>query len=206
MIAVSSFRPFGQDEESDSNALKAKQSWDEVFDSIYYLNAQEPELENDKTWFVGNDDYPTIKQLCNWCAAQTDWACIVNSDIVVSAAINQVLERAKKVFAWAVVSYRWQPKNGSYAVTDNGLDFFAAIPTLWKRAYDQVPEQLRIGHQTWDTWMIGFFNKNARYHFYNITSYRCIFHPIHGGRRFVHDVGGALQGTHGFYGMPRRLE
>lgn len=206
MIAVSSFRPFGQSPEFDANAVKAKESWNKAFDSIYYLNAPEPKLETGSTWFVGNDEFPTIKALCEWCAAQDGWSCIVNADITVSPMLKQIVQRADKVFAWALVSFRWQPNNGSFAVTDNGLDFFASKPFLWAKARDAVPETLRIGHPTWDTWMIGFFNRHARHHFYDITSYRCVFHPIHGGRQHPCKVEDVLTGAKGFYGMPPRLE
>lgn len=206
LSAISSFRPLGEDLEYDRNQLAAKASWDNIFDEIIYFNRPEPRLETKRTFFIGDDTHPAIREVCHVAGMQTDWACIVNADILVCDNLLRVLPVARARKAWALVSYRWQPAgNGTYKVTDNGLDFFAALPPIWKQAEKACPERLWLGHQQWDTWMIGFLNSVAPQHFFDITRWQAVYHPQHGGRRYKFNVDGVLQGMRLNCAMPPRL-
>lgn len=203
MIAISSFRPFGQDPEWDTNQTTAHATWQKVFSKIIYLNDREPALESENTVFMGGNEHPTIKSLCQIAAVQDEWACIINADIQVAPKFIEIEALALKHDAKALVSYRWQLENGEHKVIDMGLDFFAATPRLWLRAALVIPAEFRLGHQLWDTWMMDFLNRAAGKRCYDITRAKCIFHPRHEGRRFVFKVDG-WKPIKGFFGVPRQ--
>lgn len=202
MIAVSSFRPLGQNPDWDRNQLAAKASWERVFEEIIYFNQEEPRLDSPKTAFLPTEGHPFIRQLCALCALSSGWSCIINADIVVSPELATVERRASARHAMAMTSYRYTTANGRTAVIDNGLDWFAARGPIWAEAARQCPPQLRIGHPTWDTWMIGFLNHACGRSFINVTSARLIFHPKHEDRRHVCNVDGGLDGMQWYCGMP----
>lgn len=202
MIAVSSFRPLGQNPEWDRNQLAAKRSWDEAFDEVFYFNVEEPQLGTGKTTFIPTLDHPPIVDMCRLCSIASRWACIINADIIVSPRVREIERRAEARGAYALTSFRYQLNNGRQQVIDNGLDWFAALPWVWLTAVDKCPGQLRIGHPTWDTWMIGLFNYAAGTRFYNVTNHQLIFHPRHEDRRHVCNVDGGLVGMPWFCGMP----
>lgn len=206
MIAVSSFRPLGQNPEWDKNQRVAKASWDKVFSEVIYLNQYEEKLWSPMTTFLPTEGHPTIRELCRICAMAPPnaWACIINADIVVTSGLNQSEAKANRRGALALTSSRWTLDNGKVAVTDNGLDFFAARWEVWAEAAKACPPQLRIGHPTWDTWMLAFFNATAREKFYDITKAKCIFHPKHDDRRVVFNVDGGLKNVTGHCGLPNQ--
>lgn len=205
MIAVSSFRPLGQNPEWDRNQLAAKASWDKVFTDVIYLNNHEEKLNTGTTCFLPTDTHPPIRELCRICAMAPGWACIINADIIVHPRLRVAESRAIQINALGLTSYRWQRQGDQYRVIDNGLDFFAAHFAFWTQVARACPPQLRIGHPTWDTWMIGYFNQHAPGRFFNITRYQCIMHPKHSDRRVIHQCDGALDGLKWYCGMPPRL-
>jgi hypothetical protein len=123
-----------------------------------------------------------------------EYACIINSDIVVTDAIYDAIARARNKGATAFMSrrfefdpsQRFQPKDCQ--MVDGGLDFFGAVPWLWKRFYKAVPEALRIGHARWDNWANAFFSHSAKGSFYDLTNFKGIFHPRHESRKRPHRI------------------
>lgn len=79
-------------------------------------------------------------------------------------------------------------------VRDNGLDFFAACPQVWRDAELCIPLEYRMGHIMWDTWMLGFFNFKYRRGCRDLTQAQVIYHPRHGGRKRVHEIPDRLGG------------
>lgn len=208
MIAIASFRPLGFSDEWDTNQLAARQSWGQLFTKIIYLNDEDERMlgSDVRVTFLGGNEHPTIKSMCEIAAVQPEWSAIINADILVSPKFAAVEAVAKAKGARALVSYRYQfNEQGREQVTDNGLDFFAAVPALWLQASKIVPPDMRLGHPTWDTWMMGFLNHHAKRDFYDFTKSRCIFHPRHEGRSFVFKVDeGWMKQAKWWFGPPKQ--
>lgn len=197
MIAVSSFRAFDKDPTGEyrTNQLFANQSWQRNFTKIVYFNAFEPELNSAKTIFIPSPEYPQILSLIEFCAMQNEWCAILNADIVLGAGFPLVEAKLKARKATCASSWRYNfdPAIGisSGVHDDNGLDFFAAVPSVWQQAYELCDDRLVIGSTFWDCWMLSLFSTFHLSNFWNLTKSRVIFHPRHGSRihgpRFVHD-------------------
>lgn len=193
MTVISSFRPLGEHPEYDHNQMVAKASWEGVFDRIIYVNQPEPKLASPKTEFVPTTEtHPFIQTMAQVASAQPGWSAIVNADIVIGPSLKAAEHSLRLHGAKAAMSRRYEFNPavgmGEAKVVDLGLDFFAAVPGTWRQAAEVIPPAFRIGHQQWDTWMLGFINAACGRFCFDLTSYRCVFHPKHEGRRFVHPV------------------
>ena len=196
MTFVSSFRPHQKNAEYASNQARAVQSWQSVADSVVLVGDPEPELRGRKTTFVKpNSQWPQIKELVRLCAISDDEACILNADIVVLRQFDEA------VFAWhgahgvSATSRRYQFEPESFPqnlhackVVDQGFDFFMARRNIWKLACEKCPEKMWIGHCLWDNWMLGFLAKTSGKFFFDLTRFKFIFHPRHGGRDMPNHV------------------
>lgn len=187
VIAVSSFKPLDLSVEIALNQIRAHNTWTKVFDAIIYFGKHEPRLADSRTSFIYHDDFPTISLMALTASMTGDWCCLINSDIVVSPLLMTVWDRAVRQGAKAMTSFRWEydPDNLDLMdahVTDVGFDFFATTPDWWSRVSLEVPASYRIGHNIWDSWLLGFFNTHLGRKFFDITSQRVIFHPKHGNR------------------------
>lgn len=194
MIALTSCRPIGKSAEYDANQIRAKQSWESAFDQIIYLNDYERVLDSNKTLFIPFEPFPRIHALAEILASQDDWGCIINADIVVGSNFRRVehILRRKNASASCSRRYEFGPEVGiqGAALLDNdfGLDFFAAIPKVWKKVAELCPAELRHGCQRWDGWLLAFLNAVAAQGFYSITRQKTIFHPAHGDRKYGYDI------------------
>lgn len=178
----------------DDNQLAAKASWETYLEQIVYLNDYEPKLASPKTLFVPHEPFARIADIAAMCAAQPDWSCIINADIVLGSNFRRAEHILKRKSASACMSrrYEFEPAEGidkaAVPPNDFGLDFFAAIPSVWKKVEQICPSELRHGCPRWDAWLLSFFNAVACNGFYSITNHRCIFHPRHEGRQYGHDI------------------
>lgn len=192
MIAVSSARPMSDSEEYARNQLAAKHSWDQAFDLVVYFNHPEPALGSVNTAFIPWEPYPRIKDMLEFLSNQDQAGCLINADIVVSPKFRIVEQHLEKTAALAAFSYRYEFDDLSRIiharVVDNGLDFFAATPAIWGRAADECPEDFRIGHCLFDTWIWAFFKGACGNRCWDITPSKVIFHPRHGGRKTEHTI------------------
>ena len=191
MIAVASFRPLDKSVEVAINQLRAKQSWEQVFDAIVYFGVRDARLDSPRTSFIPYHDFPTISLMAYTASISDDWACLLNSDIVVSPMLPAVWDEAVEQDK-ALSSFRWEYVGDDLVnarVVDNGFDFFCATPALWRKVSKEVPEAYRIGHNCFDSWLLGFFHTECRDKFYDITARRCVFHPRHGDRKQKFDIG-----------------
>lgn len=194
LTAVSSFRPLRDSQEIARNQLAAKRSWNGIFDSIIYFGSHEPRLASSNTVFIEGQQFPPISLLALAASFSPDYACVINSDIVVTDSLYDAIYRARMKGATAFMSRRFEfdpsqrfdRRRGD--IVDGGLDFFGALPWLWKRFYKIVPEQLRIGHPVWDNWANAFFSCHAKGNFYDLSHYRGIFHPRHENRKRPHHI------------------
>ena len=190
MIAVSTLRNFTDRAHPYSrNQIRAHESWTQVFETIVYFNSTEqPEMRNGKTRFLPAEEFPRIVDIAEFCANQDQWCCIINADIYVSPAMRRIESALKTKHAWAASSWRheFNPDVGIDPCerVDNGLDFFAAIPSIWSRVFRDVPDTLRLGCQTWDSWMLGWFAMHAQEGFDDITPSKAIRHPKHEHRNY----------------------
>lgn len=210
MIAVSSFRPLDENPEFKANQIAAKRSWSSVFSRMIFLNQCDERMVNEElqTEFYGSDDFPCIKHMVEVCSIQEGWSCLINADIVVSDRIKKVEQELDRLGCCGAMSrrYNFEPRRGPDTgnVNDLGLDFFAAKQWVWKKCHEVIPDQFRIGHCFWDTWMMGFLNGTCRNKCADITPSRCIFHPIHGGRRTKYTIDTKFESPYFKYlGMPR---
>lgn len=202
MILVSSFRAFADDPDGSyrTNQLAAFRSWQKVATKIVFFNGFEPELDSPKTIFIPSERYPQILQLVEFCAAQTEWCALLNADIVLGAHFPLVEAKLKARHAQCASSWRYNfdPAVGiqSGVHDDNGLDFFAAVPSVWQKAYEMCDERLTISSGGWDQWCLSLFCTFFQQGFWNVTPSRVIFHPnaaahgprIHGPRAEIDTI------------------
>jgi hypothetical protein len=195
MIAISSARRHDKNAEYALNQKRACESW-KLFNQVYYFGSYEEDLRKDNVLWVKSDDWPTIKRMAEFAShIRGDLAAIINADIVVSDPILEVESKLKELTIPAATSYRYEfdPETGDLGsavrVRENrGMDIFVCTPEVWLAISKAIPEYLRIGHPTWDTWVCGFLASNYGFGFREFTSYRCIFHPRHGGRETPHSA------------------
>lgn len=190
MIFLSSFRPFDRDPtgEYGPNQLAAFESWKITATKIVYFNSFEARLDSPKTIFVPSTTFPRILDMVEFAAAQSEWSALINADIVIGKNFHLVeaklnARKAKCASSWR---YNFDPSTGiaSGVQDDQGLDFFAAAPEVWQRAFEMVDERLHFGAGFWDSWTLSLFCTFYQSHFWNLTPTRVINHPRHGGRAY----------------------
>lgn len=199
MIALSSIRPHAEDADYAANQIRARRSWDDCFERVYYFGKDEPSLHGTqvKTYFIAQDGWPTIREMANYASCMTTgYVAILNADLVISPLIVDVERYMSRIGLPAATSYRYEfdmdnnvlPIESVRNKQDRGMDIFIATPQIWRLVARAVPTYLRIGHQTWDTWVCGFFCSQLGLGFQQFTDKRVIFHPKHGGRKTPHQV------------------
>lgn len=200
VIFVSSHRPFNNDVTMEyvRNQVAAFKSWFPIASAIVYFGAPEAQLVSSKTVFINTTErFPSLREMIDVCADQKEWSCLINADIWVSPILPKIESRLMERRAACASSWRheFNPAIGIDPCerVDNGLDFFAATPASWSKIFDNMwetpqgmhdsPSHLKFGGPSWDSWLIGAFNKFFRHHFYNLTKYKMIRHPAHHGRQ-----------------------
>jgi len=186
--AVSSFRALDESAEVAANQLRAKRSWDLVFDRIILFGSYDKRLASPSTTFIACDDFPHIAVMAFVAATQSVPTCILNADIVVAPNLKAMVNQAWAKGALAMTSQRleFDPKTEDYfraVVKDLGADFFCAKPEVWKQVYKEIPKAYRIGNGLWDSWMLNFLILTFPKRFLDITTLGPIFHPKHGDRK-----------------------
>lgn len=196
MIAISSFRPLDDSPDIALNQLRAKKSWDGVFDGVLYFGKQEQRLNSSRTQFIDGGEWPHMALLVAAAALCGDMACIINSDIWVAPEFRELQFRASQWdgmrkrpgLAYTSRRYQYEPKTFNLQAAkgyDGGFDIFLAYPQVWKRCLKVIPEAFRIGHGGWDAWMLEFMHHVCGKQFHDITTRRLVFHPRHQERRQV---------------------
>jgi hypothetical protein len=191
MTAVSSHRPKAScSPEIWRNQLAAHKSWLSAFDRIVYFGSDEDEFHDDKTTSMPCDEFPRIEALAHFCSQTPGWSCIVNADIVLLPETFRAveLELGRKNAASAMsLRFEYDPRDANRKTRnyDQGIDIFCARQSVWISAASKIPDSYRIGHPTWDNWMMGFFNLEGL-PCYEFTGSRCVLHPKHGDRRSPH--------------------
>lgn len=179
MIAISSARLHSKSEAYRTNQIRAKKSWEAVFDRIVYFGDVESELTCRKTVWMPSCDWPHIHTLADYASRQKSISCIINADIVVTAQLINVFRGMSSSYILGMTSRRYDLESGELNPEDRGRDIFILKPHAWKMVADEVPRSCRIGHNEWDSWMIGFMRKKFGKKFADFTRCRCIFHPQH---------------------------
>ena len=189
LVAVSSFRALDDSAEVAANQLRAKRSWDLVFDRIILFGAYDKRLASKTTeFFPDGGDFPSIALLTMAAAGAGVPACLLNADIVVASNLKELVNKAWAKGALAMTSQRFEfdPKTEDYfraRVVDFGCDFFCAKPEVWRQVYKAIPTAYLIGHGLWDSWMLNFLQAHLQRRFVDITTLGPIFHPKHGDRK-----------------------
>jgi hypothetical protein len=189
-MAVSSLKPFANDTAYKEHQLRAYDSWHPMFSQVVYMSHQEDALISPKIKYIGTVGWPRIKEMVAVASKlQSDYVAIINSDIwlhprfqdvIKSMGNNQVIGSTSRRFSYD------HPNFSDAKIIDHGMDVFITTPRVWKKVHQHIPESLRVGHYLWDTWMSGFLNDFLKSKMVDFTSYRCVFHPIHGGRENPH--------------------
>jgi hypothetical protein len=211
LMAVSSFRALDDSAEVAANQLRAKRSWDLVFDRIILFGAYDKRLASPTTEFIPDGgDFPSIALMTIVAAAQAVPACLLNADIVVAPELKAMVNQAWAKDALAMTSQRleFDPKTEDYfraVVKDLGADFFCAKPEVWRQVYKEIPHQFRIGHQRWDQWMLNFLWYSYQRRFVDITTLGPIFHPKHESRKMPHNIDCSNVNFYHQVGFPPRL-
>lgn len=188
LVAVSSFRALDDSAEVAANQLRAKRSWDLVFDRIILFGDYDKRLASPITYFIQCEDFPHISEMVWSASQQTVPVCILNADIVVAKNIKELVNKAWAKGALAITSQRleFDPKTEDYfraRVVDFGCDFFCAKPEVWRQVHKTIPGAYRIGNGLWDSWMLNFLILTFPRRFLDITTLGPIFHPKHGDRK-----------------------
>lgn len=187
LTAVSSFRALDACEEVAANQLRAKRSWDRVFDRIFLFGSYDKRLDSPTTQFLPVDDFPAISLMALAASYQDGPVCLLNADIVVAPGLKEMVNRGWAKQAVALTSQRleFDPKTEDYfraKVVDYGCDFFCALPAIWRQVYKAIPGVYRIGAGGWDNWMLGYLTLTFPRRFFDITTLGPIFHPKHESR------------------------
>ena len=196
MIAISSHRPFFDNPVYADNQERALKTWRDKFETIYYFGGYEESLNAPNVRFCRNDDgWPRIKQMVE-CASKmkSTYVAILNADIVLTDGFVDVEAKMDGMALPAATSYRYEfnpvdypnLENATRHREDRGMDIFIATPGIWKTVEKEIPDYLRVGHPTWDSWVCGFFCDHLGYGFRQFTENRCVFHPKHLGRLTPH--------------------
>jgi hypothetical protein len=210
LIAVSSFRALDESSEVAANQLRAKRSWDLVFDRIFLFGDYEKRMASPSTVFLPGYDFTHISTMAWVASQQTVPVCLLNADIVVDPNLKSMVNKAWAKGALAMTSQRleFDPKTEDYfraVVRDLGADFFCAMPMVWKQVYKAIPGQFRIGHQRWDQWMLNFLWYTHRLRFVDITALGPIFHPKHEGRKMPYTIDADKVNFYHQIGFPPKL-
>lgn len=182
MIAISSFKPFSKcTNEIKENQIKAFKSWLPVFDRVVYFGEPCDELYSCKTEFISTDvGKPSIKRLSE-CASQFGgWSSIINSDIIVTPKLKEVERKLNDLNCECAISKRWCTRQGS--IVDNGLDFFCAVPEVWRKLAIRIPEEFTLGRIAWDQWTLSWLVSNYGRKCADVSPARICWHPPHSGR------------------------
>lgn len=191
MTAISSFRPLADNLEVAENQLRANATWQEMFDSILLIGPEEPLLSSPITQFVPGEDFPTIREIATIASLCTEWVVFLNADIVLlpNFTLAAVSVGKRKGKAFTSRRYEFDPKTGAEPqIVDWGYDIFGTTPDVWRRISMEVPEQYRIGHCAFDTWILNFFQTNFGSNLMDITKWQCVLHPKHSERKRVHHI------------------
>lgn len=190
MIAISSARRHANNSEYAVNQTRAMESW-VLFKQVYMFGSYEEELTKPNVLYVKSHDWPAIKSMAEFAShINGDLVCLINADIVVTEPIIEVEKKMKELTIPAASSYRYTFDPADYPdlskatrpKEDRGMDIFVATSDVWRAVSKRIPEYLRIGHQTFDSWLCGFFCANYGFGYRGFTNYRCVFHPKHNGR------------------------
>lgn len=184
MIAVSSYRPFGEHPLIDQMQIEAKQTWEQVFDTIFYANTDSPLLDSQKTcfWKYGKlNEKPAIIFLAGIGDYTGDpFAVIVNADIKLDPKAKCLPELMEKHGAECGISRRITI--GTNEFTDLGLDFFIATASIWRRIQNEFPPEYKLGCVLWDTSLLAWMVKNYPSKCVDLSPCRMVFHPQHEDR------------------------
>lgn len=177
MDAISSYRPFEDSQEISRNQLKAKETWEPLFNRITYFGPVEDALKSPKTYFVECLGKPSIKSLALHAGHGFGWKSLINSDIQIDPKaknLERILNRHE-----AACAFSFRIPIGKTEKKDLGIDFFLATTDVWHRLSHIIPEQFTIGRQQWDTWVLSFFFTHYGEHCFDLSPMKLIYHPDH---------------------------
>lgn len=193
MIAVASFRPLKDcSPQILKNQLRARESWEKSFSHIIYFGEPERALDGPNVTFiqrVGN--FPKIREMLLMAATLKDWGVLINADITLGQGLPMIEEKLHGYGALCAMSRRFEFEGDNIndgKMIDNGLDFFAAAPSVWRLAVRMIPHDYRIGHCLFDTWLLGFMASHYYDWLWDITECRIVFHPKHEDRHRIFNI------------------
>lgn len=188
-MAISSFRPLLECEEIARNQIRAKASWERVFDSILLFGPFTKALASPKTTFVPCSNFPPIRLLILAAGMSITPAAILNADIVLVPHARNLFDDTMRS-AKAATSFRLEFDPQSFDLanarkTDNGLDVFMARPEVWQAVLRFIPGHLRIGHSTWDSILYMHWRELYQGKFVDLSRHKVVFHPRHENRKRI---------------------
>lgn len=186
MIAISSHKPHAGNPGYRDNQVRALRSWVRFFSRIIYLGAYEPELKAPCSEFYPSEDFPRIKDIALKASVlPASYVTLINADIYLDTPFKEVISAMHQSSKSAGLSRRFMWDTSGPVelaqIEDFGLDIFIAKPVVWQRVAKEVPEELRIGHIRWDTWMYGFLRTIYKGGLADFSHFKCVFHPRHSG-------------------------
>lgn len=152
-----------------------------AFERLIYVGSYCEEFSSILSEFVPGEDRPSIQSLCAIAMEMETWSCLINADIVVSPKLKEVERRMTAQGIKCAISQRYDLETGF--VIDQGLDWFAGTPEVWKRIHSIIPDDFRISFGVWDLWMLNAFVAEFGRKCADVTRERLIMHPKHGERK-----------------------
>lgn len=184
MIVLSSFRPHKASAAYRENQIRAHESWEAFASEIVYFGDYEAELAGEHTTFIPSENWPRISVMAECASAYRKPVAIVNSDIVLEPEVKRVFEVVAETSIGGATSRRFCLETRELDPADHGRDIFICKPRVWKAVANEIPHVCRIGHQRWDSWLVGFLRKKRQ--FGDFTQMRVVFHPTHEERQMPH--------------------
>lgn len=194
MNIVSSHRPHNVSGEYRRNQVLAKNTWEGICHKITYFGEHEPELGSYKTTFVPSEQWPKIKALAECAGNYNGLTAILNADIVLTPTILGLERQMRLKRHLCASSRRWAFRVQGHTLSDmvenaelgdeRGRDIFVAGGVVWRHLANEIPDGYRIGNPYWDAFITDFFRQHYDASFVDFTSWRCVFHPIHGERNY----------------------
>ena len=111
---------------------------------------------------------------------------MINADIVLTQDMLKIEKVLLKGGMMAASSRRRDYKTKELLPDDKGRDIWILRPSKWAMVAREIPLCCRIGHQRWDSWMMGFCRERFKGAFGEFSDVPCVFHPRHEERQMPH--------------------
>lgn len=166
-----------------NNMILAQWSWAALsFKTIYVAKRIEGMPVHGHVEWTGDEDFPPVYRLLEVASQQHGKVILLDADLRIKHTIYNPINELKD--ASIITSRRWSFQNGKAWVDpdDFAVDFFMGHASLFVEPAKLMPKGCRVGHNLWDSWLVGYFNKTLGDKIVSATKYGFLYHPKHDER------------------------